>query len=142
MPLRVALQAVAALCLGTLLIIGCGDDEVTNPPPEPTGSLAVTTTSIGSAVDADGYTVLLNGADSGVIGANDSVAVGVAVGEYDVGLSELADNCGVIGENPINATEASMMAVRSSTGSMICSVASSNGPRFSCRPHDRLAGTA
>jgi Tol biopolymer transport system component len=93
-----------ALCLATLPLFACGDDEVTNPPPGSTGTLAVSTTSIGSAVDADGYTVRLDGNDAGAVGTNDSVTVGVAVGEYDVELTGLADNCGVIGENPISAT--------------------------------------
>jgi len=102
--MRAPRYAVAALCFVSVLIIGCGDDEVTNPPPEPTGTLAVSTISIGSAIDADGYTVLLNGSDTGVVGANDSVAVDIAVGQYSAELTGLADNCGVIGENPIAVT--------------------------------------
>jgi len=97
-------KAVVVLGVVTLLIIGCGDDEVTNPPPGPTGTVTVSTASIGSAIDADGYTVLLNGSDTGPIGANSSVSVGVAVGEYVVELTGLADNCGVIGGNPIAVT--------------------------------------
>jgi len=97
-------KAVVVLGVVTLLLIGCGDDEVTNPPPEPTGTLAISTASVGSAIDADGYTVRLDGIDAGAVGTNDSVAVGVAVGQYAVELTGLADNCGVIGENPTSAT--------------------------------------
>jgi len=68
------------------------------------GTITVTTTSIGSAIDADGFTVSLDGANAGIIGANDSVVVDVAVGQYHVELTGLADNCGVIGENPVSVT--------------------------------------
>lgn len=68
------------------------------------GTISLTTASIGSAVDADGYTVLLDGSDTGVIGANDSMTAPVAAGQRDVELTGLADNCAVIGENPVGAT--------------------------------------
>lgn len=103
MPFRRKHHAPMALCL-VAVILGCGDDGVTDPPPIQTGSLAVTTTSIGSAIDADGYTVLLNGDHTGVIGASDSVAADVDVGQYDAELTGLADNCGVIGDNPVSVT--------------------------------------
>jgi Tol biopolymer transport system component len=69
--------------------------------PPPTTTFA--TTSIGSAVDADGYALLLDGSNAGVIGANDSMTVNVAAGRYDVELTGVADNCTVIGENPVRA---------------------------------------
>lgn len=102
MPYRRRHHAPTALCL-VALILGCGDDVVMNPPPA-TGSLAITTASVGSAIDADGYTVLLDGSAMGVIGASDSVNSDVAVGQYEVELTGLADNCGVIGENPVSTT--------------------------------------
>lgn len=68
------------------------------------GTISLTTASIGSAVDADGYAVRLDGANTEVIGANDSMTVSVAAGQYDVELTGLADNCAVIGENPVRAT--------------------------------------
>ncbi len=68
------------------------------------GTISLTTASIGSAVDADGYAVRLDGADTEVIGANDSTTVSVAAGQHDVELTGLADNCAVIGENPVRAT--------------------------------------
>lgn len=103
MPYRSKRHTPMALCL-VALILGCGEDDVTNPLPVQTGSLAVTTASIGSAIDADGYTVLLNGDDTGAIGASDSVTADVAVGQYELELTGLADNCGVIGDNPVSMT--------------------------------------
>ena len=103
MQYRRRICAPTALCV-VALILGCGDDGFTEPPPVPTGSLAVTTASIGSAIDADGYTVLLNGDDTGPIGANESVVADVVVGQHEVELTGLAENCGVIGDNPIGVT--------------------------------------
>ena len=68
------------------------------------GTISLTTASIGSAVDADGYAVLLDGANTEIIGANDSTTAAVAAGQHDVELTGLADNCAVIGENPVRAT--------------------------------------
>lgn len=103
MPLRCNPRTPAVLCLATG-ILSCGDDQVTSPPPDPTGTLAVTTTSIGSGIDADGYRVVLNGDDAGEIGASDSVAARIALGQHEVELTGLADNCGVMGENPTAVT--------------------------------------
>jgi len=103
MPYRRNVHTQMALCL-VAVIIGCGDDELTNPPPVPMGTLAVSTASVGSAIDADGYTVLLDGDATGTIGASDSVAADVAVGQHEVELIGLADNCGVIGDNPVGVT--------------------------------------
>ncbi len=103
MPFRGIRHTPTALFL-VAVILGCGDDGVTNPPPVPTGTLEVSTASIGSAIDADGYTVLLNADDTGAIGASDSVTADVAVGQYELELTGLADNCGVIGDNPVSVT--------------------------------------
>jgi TolB protein len=66
----------------------------------------VSAASVGSAIDPDGYAILLDGTDTGPLGANSSVSVDVVVGDYEVELAGLADNCGVIGENPLGATVA------------------------------------
>ncbi len=76
-----------------------------NAPPPPPGSLTVTTTTTGSNLDADGYTVTVDGTTSQAIGINGSVTfTGLAAGNHDVALSGLATNCAVSGPNPVTVT--------------------------------------
>ena len=68
-----------------------------NPPPS-TGDLTVTTSTTGSNVDPDGYTVSLDGNTNRAIGANGSVTfTGLSAGNHTVALSAVATNCSVSG---------------------------------------------
>lgn len=78
------------------------DFSIDCPAP---GSIEVTTRTTGSAIDPDGYTVTVDLANDWPLGVDDWLTVAdLAVGQYDVALTGLADNCGVIGENPISVT--------------------------------------
>ncbi len=69
------------------------------------GSIEVVTETIGSALDPDGYVVVLDGITIRDIGSKDGVSFeDVPFGQYMVELTGLADNCGVIGENPTDVT--------------------------------------
>ena len=69
------------------------------PPTE--GVLRVVTTTGGSAVDADGYTVSVGGSPGSAIGVEDSLDFpGLTPGDYQVQLSDVAANCSVGGDNP------------------------------------------
>jgi len=67
------------------------------------GSIEVATGTAGSSpFDPDGYTITLDGGVSLDIGVSDAVTFpDLAVGEYEVELTGVADNCAVFGENPI-----------------------------------------
>lgn len=97
MRLRRNLLPIGSFIPIVSLVIGCGGG-----PTEPeTGRLEVSTATTGSAVDSDGYTVVLNRVHFRPIGVRDTIAVAeLSVGEYDVELTGLANNCGVVGENP------------------------------------------
>ena len=63
-----------------------------------TGNLAVSTSTTGSNIDPDGYTVTVDGGASQAIGANGSVTFsGLAAGSHSVALSGVAGNCTVSG---------------------------------------------
>jgi hypothetical protein len=65
------------------------------------GSIELITRTGGSLIDPDGYTITLGGEPGPDVGVSDAVTLqDLAVGEYSVGLTGLADNCGVAGENP------------------------------------------
>ena len=69
--------------------------------PPVTGGLTVSTATGGVAPDADGYTVTVDGSESGTIGAEGSLAVGdLGAGDHLVGLAGVAANCAVEGDNP------------------------------------------
>jgi TolB protein len=101
---RNILRSPTALSLAALLVIGCGDDNGGVTPPPPTGTLSVSTTSSGSVLDPDGYTLVIDGTNSLPVGVNDSASADIPVGQYSAELTGLADNCGVHGENPVSVT--------------------------------------
>src|SRR5690242_5023391 len=66
-----------------------------------TGALTVTTATTGSAPDPDGYTVTVDQGTPQAIGSNATLTVtSLAPGNHTVGLSGLAANCTVAGDNP------------------------------------------
>src|SRR2546421_144635 len=72
----------------------------TAPPPQ-TGNLTVSTSTSGSNVDPDGYTITVDGGASQALGTNGSVTyTGLAAGSHSVALSGVAANCSVSGANP------------------------------------------
>jgi len=76
-----------------LVAAGCGDDD---PAPATTGSIGVTTVTTGDDIDADGYTLSVDGNNAGAIGVNAVVVIpDLAPGTYSVGLSGVAANCAV-----------------------------------------------
>ena len=69
------------------------------------GSLAVTSNTWGIGIDADGYSVVIDGGTPQAIGVNETVGIGLAPGDYSVELTGLAANCTVQdGTNPRTET--------------------------------------
>jgi hypothetical protein len=69
------------------------------------GSLVVTTTTSGVDLDADGYTVSLDGGITQVIGATATVTINnVPAGDRTVTLTGVADNCTVTAPHPRTVT--------------------------------------
>jgi hypothetical protein len=64
------------------------------------GGMVITTVTTGDAPDPDGYGVVLDGVDRGLIPANGQLSLtGLALGSHVVGLSGLAGNCSLQGDN-------------------------------------------
>jgi hypothetical protein len=106
-PMTVPVKRLSALSFGgvVLWLAGCGGGGGDVSPTDPTGSLTVTATTSGSDVDPDGYTVTVDAAVSGVVIGTSSVDVeGLVTGDHAVGLSGLAQNCQVEGDNPRTVT--------------------------------------
>jgi len=97
------LAAAVAILLGAT---ACNDSESPQPdaallPLPDLGTLAVTVGTSGSDIDPDGYTVTVDGSVSQSVGANGLVTfTGLAAGDHTVGLSGVASNCTVSGDNP------------------------------------------
>src|SRR5688572_27440210 len=74
--------------------------------PSPTsGAIAVTTVTTGGGVDPDGYSLLLDGVDRGAIGLNASISLaGLTSGSHTIGITGVAANCQLSGENPRSVT--------------------------------------
>ncbi|MEO8090317.1 MAG: hypothetical protein ABI703_08480, partial [Gemmatimonadales bacterium] len=66
-----------------------------------TGSIQVATTTSGAGTDPDGFSLLLDGTDRGAIGLNAASSLtGITAGPHSIGLTGLAGNCQISGENP------------------------------------------
>ena len=91
---------VVGLSLG---FAGCGGESLTIPPS--TGTLQITTTTVGSDLDPDGYTLQVDALQPQTIGATATVSVEeLTPGAHNVGLTGLAGNCSVAGDNPRSVT--------------------------------------
>ncbi len=65
------------------------------------GSIEVATATAGTAIDSDGYTVVLDAMTTRSIGVSDIETFdNLPVGEHDIELTGVAGNCSVTGENP------------------------------------------
>jgi hypothetical protein len=68
-----------------------------------TGDLRIITSTTGSELDPDGYTVLVSGQSSRSMTANDTTTyVDIADGVHQVELTDVAGNCSVSASNPRN----------------------------------------
>ena len=80
----------------------CDDDDDTGPD---TGSIEVTTATTGTDIDADGFTVSIDGGAAQPIGVNATETYSsIATGTRTVTLAGVATNCGVTGLNPVILT--------------------------------------
>jgi Tol biopolymer transport system component len=69
------------------------------------GSLEITSATSGASPDADGYTITVDGTDRGTLVATGAVTLnGLPAGDHSVGLSGVAGNCQVQGDNPRSIT--------------------------------------
>ena len=70
-----------------------------------TGGVTIIASTTGVSPDPDGYTVTLDGADRGALGVSGDITIdALAAGDHVVGLSGIAANCQVAGENPRGIT--------------------------------------
>jgi hypothetical protein len=85
-----------------LVLIGCSDNagsDVSLP------QLEITTSTIGSSPDTNGYFATIDGGSPWKIGDNDTLTIGgLSTGDHMVDLSGVADNCQVEGANPRGIT--------------------------------------
>ena len=86
------------------LWLACGGGEPTGPL---TGAVAITTSTTGAEPDPDGYTLLLDGSDMRPIGAAGADTLAdLSPGTHLVGLTGVASNCELLGDNPRGVTVA------------------------------------
>jgi hypothetical protein len=66
-----------------------------------TGTIAVLISTTGSGTDPDGFSLTLDGTDRGPVGLNATISLtGMAPGSHLLGLSGIAANCQLSGDNP------------------------------------------
>ncbi len=112
----VAVAVVPGSTAHLALSVACG---APTPPPAP-GGISVTTQTSGPDQDPDGYSVTLDGTEAGTIGASASLALpDLAAGLHAVGLTGLAGNCRLDGDNP-RALTVSAGTVAPVTFSVVC----------------------
>jgi hypothetical protein len=74
--------------------------------PPTSGTLQITSSTTGDSPDADGYVVTIDGTQVGSLGPSDAGTIPVVAGSHLVGLSGIAANCHVQGQNPRTVTVA------------------------------------
>jgi hypothetical protein len=96
--------------------------SITCTAPGPTtGTVEVVTSTGGGGIDPDGFSLLLDGVDRGPIGVNATVSLaGLVPGPHSVGLTGLAANCRMSGDNPRGVTVGAGARVQASF-SITCS---------------------
>jgi hypothetical protein len=109
------MRRLALALLLSALVISCGGDDSGDTGTEPTvppsngtenlGDLEVSTLTTGSEQDADGYVATVGGTRSQSINPTGTVTfLGLQAGQHEVELAGVADNCGVLGDNPRNVS--------------------------------------
>ena len=89
----------AGLVMLAFAATSCGDDNPSNPPT--TGSIQVSASTTGAELDADGYTVTVDGGAGQNLTVNGSVTfTNQSAGNHTVELSGFAANCTVALDNP------------------------------------------
>src|SRR5437762_3148603 len=103
---RTLLVAAAAT---QLVATACNDSQGPQPdasllpslPLPGLATLVVSTSTSGSSLDPDGYTLTVDGGQSKAIGINNTVTIsGLSPGDHSVQLNGVAQNCTVSGSNP------------------------------------------
>lgn len=99
---RLPLARLIGLLAWTAAVLwGCDGEKLTTDPGPSTGSLEVVAATSGEEFDPDGYGVSLNGGAPGQVAVNGTVAFpGLAAGEHEVELTDVATNCAVSDSNP------------------------------------------
>jgi hypothetical protein len=85
----------------------CGDATPTAPREGPTepGAIRVEIVTLGSALDPDGYTVVLDSSGPRSLGIHDSLTLNdLSEGPHSVRLGDLASTCEINGSNPYRVT--------------------------------------
>jgi Tol biopolymer transport system component len=134
------MQRVASRQAGLALLVagaawtglGCGGEDVTNPPA--TGSLTITTSTTGPEPDADGYAVSINdGAETAIPASGTLQRDNLEPGNHTIRLTGMAAHCTVAGENPRSVslpagetvTVTFQLTCSSTTGTLVVSSSSS-----------------
>lgn len=91
--------------LTCLIVLGVACDDDDDPVDvEPMGILAVDVTTSGETVDPDGYSVEVDGLVVSTVDVTSSTTMDLAVGDHEVALGDLAENCAVQGDGSVTAS--------------------------------------
>lgn len=99
------MRRLALVLLLSALLSACGGDSLDFFFETEQGLIAVSTTTLGTSLDQDGYIVILNLIRPRSIGVNDSITLSnVHIGNSSLELTGVASNCTVQGSNPLTVT--------------------------------------
>lgn len=92
------------LCIG--ILVGCGDDPTATPPPSPPPAapekavLVLSTITTGGDPDVTGYLLVVDGVNYAQLDVTAERELPLVPGQHSLGLSDVARNCAITGENP------------------------------------------
>jgi hypothetical protein len=96
--------AGVAVGMAATFWVGCGDDALSPSAPPVTGSVRVTTFTTGQYLDPDGYRLRVDGDEVSAVAVNGTLALSTPLGEHELELTGVAENCAVEGDNPRSVT--------------------------------------
>src|SRR5690349_12469473 len=80
------------IVLSACMLVACSSSDTTEPPPT-SGTLQFTVTTTGTDIDADGYSISVDGGAAQALPANGTFSWVGAGGAHTVALTGLAFNC-------------------------------------------------
>jgi hypothetical protein len=88
---------VGSVLPAVVFLVACGDRDTGVEAPD----LQVTTSTTGTDLDPDGYSLSIDGDQGRAVGVTDTLELsGLTAGSHDVLLGGVIENCTVQGENP------------------------------------------
>ena len=93
---------ILKLVVCAVLLAGCNRDDIN---VSDRGTIELPVATIGDDIDPNGYIIVINpGGFGGAIESEQTLVIDLPADDYTVELTDVAENCTVLSENPVSVT--------------------------------------